>query len=260
MGAHRIMAFTDEALFDACGVRLMFTGRHGGVSDGPFASLNTASHVGDRPEAVEANRRLVCEAAGADAGRLIVLNQVHGTSLVRMHDAAGLGAARARADAGADGAVVRAQGVPTLLNSADCLLLVVVSPSGSFAVAHAGWRGAAAGIAGKAARALAEGDEFPVSAFNAYLGPHIRSECFEVGQDVAVRFAGAFGEDVLAGGRHVSLARAVSLDLERAGLDARRIADAGVCTKCNSGEYFSYRASNGDCGRQAAFVVGKGRV
>ena len=254
-GAHRLIALTDEALFEASGVHIMFTGRAGGVSEGPYASLNTASHVGDDSAAVEQNRRRVLEITGASHAELIVLNQVHGTDLVQVEEELDIADAVQRGRDGADGIVVGTAGVAALLNFADCLPVIVVSPSGRFAVAHAGWRGAVAGIAGKAARSLAEGDSFPASEFNAYIGPHIRTECFEVGEDVASRFVQAFGPEVVEGSRHVSLAHAVSCDLTRAGLDPQRIADASICTKCHADEYFSYRATGGTCGRHAAFAV-----
>lgn len=255
LGAHRLVALTDEALFEACGVRVMFTGREGGVSAGAYSSLNTGSHVDDDPVAVERNRRLVLEAAGAPDAPLVVPNQVHGTNFVNVPSAEGVRAAMAEAAEGADGVLVDVPGVAALLNFADCLPLVIVSPSGRFAVAHAGWRGAVAGIAGKAARVLAEGDACEPGEFNAYIGPHIRSECFEVGEEVAARFAAEFGNAVLEDERHVSLAAAVAADLVRVGFDARRIADCGICTKCHSDRYYSYRASNGECGRHAAFAV-----
>ena len=255
MGAHRLIALTDDALFDACGVRVLFTGRDGGVSDGVYASMNTGAHVGDDLEAVERNRRLVCEAAGVSDAALLVLNQVHGTDFVRVADASRVEEAHLRAEDGADGVVVEVPGVPTLLNAADCLLFVAVSPSGRFAVVHAGWRGAVAGIAGKAIRALSEGDSFGPGDYNVYIGPHIRSECFEVGDDVAARFVDAFGAHVVPHANHVSLASSVSVDLERAGIDLRRVADCGICTNCHPDRYYSYRAMNGECGRHAAFAV-----
>ena len=252
-GVHML---TDQALFDACGVRIAFTGRVGGVSEGPFASLNTAGHVEDDAACVRRNREIVMKALGCAEAALIVPNQVHGTNIVRIDGAGDVPRAAERAAAGADAVVVRVAGVAALLNFADCLPLVIVAPDGTFAVAHAGWRGALAGIAGKAARALgAAGDR---SAFNAYIGPHIRSECFEVSGEIAAQFADAYGADVLADARHVSLARAVAVDLARVGLQESRIADAGICTVCHASEYFSYRASGGTCGRHAAVAVRSG--
>ena len=336
---------TDEALFEACGVRIAFTGREGGVSEGPYAKLNCASHVEDDEQAVLRNRQIVLDALGVPNARLIVPNQVHGTNVVcvggpddratatgstaassanpsatyQAHgtnavceggsagtvntdgfmapnqvlgaDDAHIGDSTGTANAagqsvadpatsaaadlivpvagkvlsvsdaleeaaeGADAIVVKVPEVAALLNYADCLSLIIVAPSGSFAVVHAGWRGAAAHIASKAALELAEQTGEDPSQLNAYIGPHIRSECFEVSAEVAEQFAAEFGASVVVGKRHVSLARAVACDLESAGMSPQRIADCGICTKCNPDRYFSYRATNGRCGRHSAAAV-----
>ena len=253
LGAHSLSALTDEALFAACGVRIAFTGRAGGVSEGPYASLNTHVNVGDDPACVSRNRSLVKEALGVSDAPLIVPNQVHGVQIVSVDDAADVPGAEQRASEGADAVLVGVPGVAALLNFADCLPLIIVAPSGRFAIAHAGWRGALAGIAGKAARALADGEgQGAAAGFNAYIGPHIRSACFETSAEIAAQFADEFGEGVLRDSRHVSLARVVVADLGRAGVPADRIADAGICTMCHPDRYFSYRASGGTCGRHAA--------
>ena len=276
---------TDEALFEACGVRIAFTGREGGVSEGPYAKLNCASHVEDDEQAVLRNRQIVLDALGVPNAQLIVPNQVHGTNVVCVGGpddratAAGSSAASAVTSAvanfansvtskvlsvsdaleeaaeGADAIVVKVPEVAALLNYADCLSLIIVAPSGSFAVVHAGWRGAIVHIASKAALELAAQAGEDPSQFNAYIGPHIRSACFEVSAEVAEQFVAEFGASVVVGERHVSLARAVACDLESAGMSPQRIADCGICTKCNPDRYFSYRATNGHCGRHSAVAV-----
>lgn len=256
MGAHSVVALTDEALFAACGVRIAFTGREGGTSTGPYASLNTGDHVQDDLQCVLKNRAIVLQALGFPQAKLVVPNQVHGTDIVRVNDVCDAVDAAERAKQGTDAVVVDVPGVAALLNFADCLPLIIVAPDGHFAVVHAGWRGALAGIAGKAVRALA-GEGQSALGFNAYIGPHIRSECFETSEDIARRFAEAYGSDVLADNRHISLARAVTTDLVRAGISEDRIADAGICTVCNCDRYFSYRAAGGVCGRHAAVAVRK---
>lgn len=259
---------TDDALALKTGVRVAFTGRSGGVSAAPYDGLNLGSHVGDDLSAVNENRRILLRALGAEDARLVMCNQVHGTDLVEIyHDGEGeLAAAceRALSPAGADGVVVGLSGVAALLCFADCAPVVIVSPTGRFAVAHAGWRGAVAGIAGKAARTLAARDlachsfesaEEALAQYNAYIGPHIHEECFETGEDVSARFREAFGETCLTDARHVSLARALEVDLVHAGLVAWRILDSGVCTVCSHEDYFSYRASGGVCGRHGALAL-----
>ena len=254
MGAHSVIAITDEALFETCGVRIAFTSREGGTSTGPYASLNTGDHVEDDLECVLHNRAIVLEAIGFAQAPLIVPNQVHGTDIARVSKASDVPAVAACVKEGIDAVMVETPGVGALLNFADCLPLIVVALDGRFVVAHAGWRGALAGIAGKAVRLLAECGQ-DAGGFNAYIGPHIHSECFETSEEIARQFADAYGSDVLTDSRHISLARAVMVDLVRAGMSQDRIADAGICTVCNSDRYFSYRAAGGVCGRHAAVAI-----
>ena len=250
-GAHRRFALTDDALFEACGVRIAFTGRVGGESAGPYASLNTGAHVDDDLHAVAQNRRTVLRAVGAEAAPLIVPNQVHGTRVLRIADYVDIGRVVNEAIEGADALPIGVSAVAALLNFADCLPLILVAPSGRFSVVHAGWRGAVVRISSAAVRMLAESGEDPRT-LNAYIGPHIGAECFEVDGEVAAQFADEFGEGVLRDACHVDLSAVVACDLVDAGVTADRIADCDICTVCHSDEYFSYRASGGTCGRQSA--------
>ncbi len=270
-----IFFLTDDALVQATGVRIAFSGRFGGVSEGEYASLNLGDHVGDDLCSVQENRRRLAYALGAKDSPLIVPNQVHGTALVDVSasDDAAVEAARQQAREGADGIVVSVSGVAALLCFADCVPVIVVSPSGRFAVAHAGWRGAVAHIASKAVEALAALDadgtsctgEKPASelvreaasAYNVYIGPCIHAECFDCGPDVCARFEEAFGAEAVPQAGKVDLPRAVALDVEHAGVNARRVCDAGACTMCDPGHWFSYRASGGACGRHGAFAFRK---
>ena len=247
LGAHRLMVLTDEKLFFATGVRIAFTGRSGGVSEGPYESLNCAEWIGDDDRAVARNLAIICEAIGADASSLRLFTQVHETHLARIDEKS----TPAPHGETADGAVVSVPAVPAMLRAADCLLLAIVSPTGRFALAHAGWRGAVAHIARIAVASLAECDDANPSTYNAYIGPHICEDCFEVGIEVEERFRQEFGDDVIPRARRVSLAAAVAHDLRAAGLDARRIVAANACTMCDPERYYSYRATNGSCGRHA---------
>ena len=248
-----IPIWTDAALFAACGVRIAFSGRRGGVSAAPYDTLNLGGRVNDDMQSVKRNRARLMEALRGSQCALVVPVQVHGTDIL-FASAADPGEAERQDCIEADAVVVAQGGLGAQLSFADCLPLIIVAPSGAFAVAHAGWRGALAGIAGKAASALEQVAGCDARSFNAYIGPHIHSECFETGADVAESFASAYGAEVLRDSRHVDLSRAVGVDLERAGMQARRIADCGVCTVCCSDGYFSYRASGGVCGRNGALA------
>ncbi|WP_302941916.1 polyphenol oxidase family protein [Senegalimassilia anaerobia] len=266
-GARRISMLTDDALFQACGVRIAFTGRDGGSSQGPFASLNLGAHVQDNLDHVMENRRLAMQALDGEGVPVIVPNQVHGTEIVFIHasDAASVVAAQQRAQAAADALVVTASNVAAMLCFADCTPVIAVSPTGRFAVAHAGWRGVVGGIAASCVKRLAleDGAKTPdeqheiAADYNVYIGPHIHDCCFEVGSEVEQRFAELFGQGCVRPSRHVSMLDALRVQLAAVGVDPARICDAGICTQCNPQLYFSYRASGGTCGRHGAIAFRK---
>ena len=263
-GARRIPALTDEALFEQTGVRIAFTEREGGASKGAFSSFNLGSHVGDNLNCVVENRLRLLEALDASNAQLIVPNQVHGDRVVLVDDAdpACVDAARRQAEEGADALVVSVQGIAALLCFADCVPVIVVSPTSRFAVVHAGWRGVVSAVAVKAVRELAAADEAGLgpsaaAAYNVYVGPHIHAECFETGEDVRALFADRFGEACAPDQRHVDLSAALTASFVEAGIDRRRIEDAGICTACEPARYYSYRALGGVCGRHGAFACRK---
>lgn len=256
---------TDEPLFRATGVRMGFTRRQGGVSEPPYDGLNLGSHVGDDPAAVDENRRRLLDASGLGGTALLTLNQVHGSRMLAWGAPPDGPAVRAAADEGADGVAVAVPDVTALLCFADCTPVVVVSPSGAFAVAHAGWRGALASIPAEAVAALAALDREVEAAtapgdFNAYIGPHIGAECYECGEELVGRFVERFGPACASRGDHLDLEAAVRASLMEAGVTPTRIAAAGECTACCDDRYFSYRKSGGRCGRHGAFAGRKGQI
>lgn len=248
-----IPVWTDERLFEACGVRIAFTTRAGGASADPYRSLNLGGHVGDDRSCVVRNRELLLEALGGAGCVLVVPKQVHGTEIL-LADGNHPIASERQDIVEVDSVVVVQPGCAVQLSFADCLPVILSAPSGAFAVAHAGWRGALGGIAGKTLKALADASGCEPSDVNAYIGPYIHAECFETSAEIARSFADAYGEDVLADARHVDLARVVTTDLVRAGLRPGAVADCGICTVCHADEYFSYRASGGTCGRIGALA------
>src|SRR5881394_2211252 len=116
---------------------LAFTTRRGGVSVPPFDTLNLGRSTDDRPEAVAENRARALRAARLDPARLATAGQVHGARVVEARAAGHLEAC--------DALVTRVRGLALAVTSADCLPILFAAP-GAVAAAHAGWRGAAAGI------------------------------------------------------------------------------------------------------------------
>lgn len=262
---------TDDALARETGVRVVFTGRKGGMSTGDYRGLNLAGHVGDDPCVVEENRALLMRVLGASDVPVVVPNQVHGDDLAVIDDVstqdrpAEIERVCAVCSEGIDGIVCLAPDIAPLLCFADCVPVVIVSPTGAFAVVHAGWRGVVASIAPKAVLRLIAHDRerlgdaaFPsgelAASYNVYIGPHIHGECFECGDDLHARFVDLFGEACSIGPRHVKLDEALRVDLERVGVDRARIVSAGSCTACDPDTYYSYRAEGGTCGRHGALA------
>ncbi len=254
---HFVHAYTDVALFDATGVRIVFTERCGGSSEGVYASLDLACHVGDDPRAVGSNRELLLDSIGCSSASLIVPKQVHGNTVVQVDGADGEAfiSACEKAQEGADALVVECADVCALLCYADCMPVIIVAPGGHFAVVHDGWRGVDAHITLSALDALCASAHASAGDCNVYIGPYIHAECFEVSAELAQHFKQTFGAACILDERHIDLGAAIRIDLLAAGIDSGRIADVDACTVCENDRFFSYRAQGGVCGRHAACAV-----
>ncbi len=251
---------TAPALFDECGIGLVFSERGGGVSEAPYSSLNLAGHVGDDPGAVDVNRSRLLEAVGIGPlrSRLTTAEQVHGIRLAEV-DSASAGAGAFASGEGClppvpstDALWTRERGLPLLLLYADCVPVVLVRPSlPAVAVVHAGWRGLAAGIVGQAAAAL--GALPGADDLTAFVGPHIGSCCYEVGTECVSHFRNTFvtlqGETA-----RLDLGAVVADELARSGVPRGRQWHLGTCTAHNTEAWFSYRAE-GRTGRHGALAV-----
>lgn len=241
------------------GVTFAFSERTGGVSAGPYASLNVGGDCGDDPELVAQNRRLVLAALGAQACEqaLVCPLQVHGDHVIVIGEA-GLDATEAQRQAreGADAIVCTTPGVPVLICSADCVPLVLTAP-GAFAVVHSGWRGTIAHIAAKALRVLVDAAGCGMDEVCAYVGPHIGRDDYEVSAELAQRFVDEFGADVLT-----RVGESVMLDLEAcvtrslvdAGIRTDALCSVGLSTVRHTDRFYSYRAEDGMCGRNGAWA------
>jgi hypothetical protein len=220
-----------------------FTTRVGGVSEGPYASLNLGLRTGDDPQRARENRRIACAALGADIGGLAHNHQVHSNRVVR--------AAPGRSGEKADGLWTDEPGIPLLAMSADCLPIVLVRTDQTRAVAvlHAGWKGLLDGIVAAGVKALGGG------ALSAAIGPAIGPCCYEVGEEIAAPYRERFGDDVMAG-RNLDLWTSAERALRAARVP--RVHRFDRCTSCEPDTFFSHRRDNGDTGRQGviAYVAG----
>jgi hypothetical protein len=223
----------DHVAADLPGGHVRFTTRRGGVSAGPYASLNLGPWTDDDAAAVAENQARVA----AEAGRpLAYAHQVHGTSVARVTEVPGA------PGEGVDGQATARRDVAPLVLVADCLPVALVG-EGAVGVVHAGWRGLAGGVLAEGVRAVRElGAQGPLQAA---IGPGAGGCCYEVGDEVRAHFAPEH-----ARGRLLDLKAAAAAQL--AGLGVADVHDCGLCTLCaEPGLLFSHRRDGGVTGRQA---------
>lgn len=238
-----IGAFTPDWPLPA-GVRALVTTRQGGQSEGAYAHFNLATHVGDDPLAVAANRALLRTAYGLpDEPRW--LNQVHGNRCV---DAALLGSVPTNADA----SFTRVPQVVCAVLTADCLPILLCDRAGTaVAAVHAGWRGLAGGVIEAALAELP-----PAAELLAWIGPGIGPAHYAVGDAMRATFLAldpAHAGDFIRHGQawHADLPAIAHRQLEKAGVAG--ITRSGLCTHAQSERFYSYRRSP-VCGRFASLI------
>ncbi|MEJ5269888.1 MAG: peptidoglycan editing factor PgeF [Hydrogenophilus sp.] len=229
------------------GVTIRLTTRTGGVSAGGYHALNLADHVGDDTAAVAENRARLRATLGSDP---LWLKQVHGTTIWDADAANPSGHAPPQAD----GATTARAGRWLALLTADCLPVVLVRSDGArLAVAHAGWRGLAAGILARAVAALGD------APFAAWIGPAICGQCYEVDAPVveALRALGPWVAQAVRNGRRaghytVDLGAIAAEQLKRLG--AQSVIPSGLCTWEN-GLWYSHRRDGPQTGRFATLAA-----
>ncbi len=261
------MTMTDNADFPVIrpawpappNVQAAATTRQGGVSTGPFATLNLGFHTDDDPQRVAENRRRL-------AARLELpgpprwLQQVHGSQVVRADLVTGL--------ATADASYTRRRGVVCAVMTADCLPVLLCHRQGqAVAAIHAGWRGLVAGVIPATWAALAASSPTHVASGNdwlAWLGPAIGGAVYEVGADVRAAFdavgdyAAAFAPSPAHADRWLlDVASVARQQLVALGVAVYRgdgaHPDANDCTFSAPDRFFSHRR-DGRCGRLAALI------
>jgi len=223
----------------------LFTTRRAGVSAAPYDECNLGGAVGDDPAAVRANRAMVAQRTGVPADRVVWMRQVH-SSLVRVVDGPG-------SPADCDGIVTTATGVALGVLAADCVpILAGDRVHGVVGAAHAGRRGAAAGIGPQLIRMMTQVGA-DVADIAVWLGPAICGCCYEVPRDMRDAV-----EAVLPGSACATERGTPGLDL-RVGL-ARQLTALGiravaVDTRCThtDPDLFSHRRG-APTGRQAGLI------
>lgn len=239
------------------GFRHAFFARGGGVSSGPYASLNFSVTVGDSEANVAENFGRAAAALGVPAERIYFLSQVHGALAVSL-----------RGDERRVDVVQREGDALTCLDPkcaigvriADCVpILLADSRTGAVAAVHAGWRGIVAGVVETGVEAVL-GRSGSAEGIVAAVGPHISVAAFEVSEEVASMLKECSPDpDVIDRGYgakpHVDLAKIVTAKLEALGVARSRIDRVGGCTMLEPERYFSFRRDGPRSGRHLAAIV-----
>jgi hypothetical protein len=230
-------------------VGALVTTRTGGVSAGPYATMNLGRRTGDDAEARAENERRLRKFLPGDP---VWLDQVHGTAVVTLTDEAGTSPRPV-----ADAAVTRVHGIVCAVLVADCLPVLLADAAGTaVGIAHAGWRGMAAGVLEATVAALCELGVKPGNVV-AWLGPAIGASAFEVGDDVRDAFLAADPRAAACFAPH----RQGKWLADLHGLARQRLAWSGVtrvdgdalCTFTDAARFHSYRRER-ESGRMAAAI------
>jgi polyphenol oxidase len=243
----------------ADGALVSVTTRHGGVSSGPYDSLNLGLHVDDDPVSVIENRRRATQAFGTTLDASVFAHQVHGVgATVVTADDGGRGTLdHVDALPNTDILITATIGITLVICVADCVPIAIFDRRTKvLAAVHAGWRGTAAGAVGHALTAMRALGAHPDDCM-AYLGPAVDPKGYQVGSEV---YAGlleavaphALGAEVARPDDddhwRVDLVAANRQQLLLAGLDPSQVCDSG--TSSGDGHHFSDRLAR-PCGRFA---------
>lgn len=163
------------------------------------------------------------------------LRQLHGRRVMEV------GKAGRQDKMGADAAVTRVPGAVLSVRAADCAAVALVSKKGVLGIVHAGWRGAAGGVA---AAAMESARRLGAEDVEAFLSPCIHPECYEFNpfilHEIAVRFGSAVRSETSWGTPALSLPELLKSAFYKAG--AVNVKDSGHCTACDADSWYSHRA------------------
>ena len=217
--------------------------RMGGVSQGPYRSLNPAAHVSDDNDRVRQNRRIIREMLDLPT-EPVWLDQIHSNRAVKAVKTASLQQA--------DASYTNESGVVCAVMTADCLPLLVCSTDGTqVAAIHAGWRGLLAGVINNTVAAMQQRNLL------VWLGPAIGPDCFEVGAEVRDAFlekSAEFNHAFKEQGKDKWLADIYQLArIELSALGIANVYGGTNCTVTEHERFYSYRRDT-QTGRMATLI------
>lgn len=232
------------------------TTRHGGYSQGRYASFNCNHYCGDAPEDVRRNREMLCQLLPETPRHLIVPHQTHGDT-IRIIDRDFLEqtpAMQTEALEGVDATVTSLRHECLCVSTADCIpVLCYDTRRDVIAAIHAGWRGTVKRIVAKTVQLMKEKYGSNGEDIVACIGPGISREAFEVGDEVYEAFhQEGFPMQLLACRKdkwHIDLWEANRLQLIQQGVCPEQIEVSGICTYTEADTFFSARRMGIHSGR-----------
>lgn len=241
------------------------TTRQDGVSAPPFQSLNMALHVGDDSRQVIANRKRLAGKLNVPLNNWVSAEQVHGSAIRKVEDEdRGKGTTTLQdAIPETDGLYTRQRNLLLTMLFADCVPLYFYAPAeGIVGLAHAGWRGTTANIAGKMVEKWTELEGVPPHHIFATIGPSIGKCCYEVDRRVINEVNQVLETEDSRPYQQIDKNH-FQLDLRRlnhqllikAGVLDQQIARTSYCTSCHNDLFFSHRKENGKTGRIMSFIL-----
>jgi len=223
-----------------------FSTRQGGVSLGPYASLNLGITDGDLLKRILINRRRFCNALNFAPSDLAQAEQIHSNKVLPI-STAGI-------NHGVDGLMTNQRGIFLSVKVADCAPILFFDPDKEvIAAIHAGWRGTLAGIIANTVEAMNQNFGSQSSDLRAAIGPALHACCYEVKEDVAGQFAA--DEIIMREGKlYLDLIQAIRHRLIQAGLRESNLDFCELCTACNPHLFYSHRRDKGITGRMMAVI------
>lgn len=244
-----------------------FSTRLGGVSSGIFSSMNLGSGSSpykDDPNNIRENFIRIADSIGVSPESLVISDQVHKTA-IRVVDEKdrGKGFSLPRDYKEIDGLITKTPNVTLVTKYADCVPLFFVDiKNKAIGLSHSGWKGTIGRIGHITVEEMRKNFGTNPKDIIAIIGPSICMDCYEVGEDLAIKFWNAFpttGHNILSknqkGRYQLNLWEANRRILMEAGLLEEHIHVSKVCTSCNSDLLFSHRKSKGKRGSLAAFLA-----
>lgn len=236
-----------------------FSTKLGGVSKGCWATMNISTTRGDDPEDVEENQRRIARAIGVKPEDMTFTNQTHTTNVavVRAED-------KGRRFMETDGMITNVPGICLVTFYADCVPLYFVDPVKKvIGLSHSGWRGTVGKIGKVTVELMQKTYGSDPKDILAAIGPSICQDCYEVSEDVIVKFQKSFEEKYWPelfyqkenGKYQLNLWKANELVFEEAGILKKHIAVTNVCTHCNPDILFSHRITGNKRGNLSAFLA-----